>query len=170
VPADCGKKSYRPAILPRLLQVDHGAMENYQEVGSEAVASDDVNALIGVCGGETRSAPLTGVRALMLAILQDGIQAYLGRQPRARTEAEVWILSGRRHVFSFDVICESLGLEPDWMRGVLRRLREQNVSARAIGRLRPNVRTAGMYHRRRSGRRKVSREGSVPISAAVGRS
>ena len=33
-------------------------------------------------------------------------------------------------------------IEPDWVRVVLQRLRERNVSPRTVGRLRPNVRRA----------------------------
>lgn len=128
--------------------------ERYGIVGGTPDDSDELYALIGVCGGETRRAPVSGTKALMLAVLQEGIQSYLGRDARARTEAEVWIMSGRRSVFSFNVICESLGLEADWVRAALRRLQARNVSARSIGRLRPNVRHTGSLcprGRRRNG-------------------
>jgi hypothetical protein len=117
-------------------------MDGHFDLASEARGDEELYALVGICGGETRSGPVTGIKALMLAILQDGIQAYLGRQARARTEAEVWIMSRRRTVFSFVTVCECLGLEPEWVRVILLRLRERNVSPRTVGRLRPNVRRA----------------------------
>lgn len=105
------------------------------------VNSDDIAALIGVGGGEARSAPYTGTKALMLAVLEDAIRAYLSREPRARMEAEQWVLSRqRRSVFSFAVVCETLGLEPKAVRGALRRLRAQDVSPDHIPRSRPNAR------------------------------
>lgn len=131
--------------------------ERFGFVGGTPDDSDDLYALIGVCGGETRGAPVNGTKALMLAVLQEGIQSYLGKEARARTEAEVWIMSGRRSVFSFTVICESLGLEPDWVRAALARLRARNVSARSIGRLRPNVRHTGSLCPRGPRRNRLSR-------------
>lgn len=105
------------------------------------VTTDDIAALIGIGGGEARTAPYTGTKALMLAVLEDAIRAYLSREPRARTEAEQWVLSRqRRSVFSFAVVCETLGLEPKAVRGALRRLREQDVSPDHIPRSRPNAR------------------------------
>jgi hypothetical protein len=80
----------------------------------------------------------------MLAVLQNGIESYLGPEGRIRTEAECWLTTpGRRSPFSFPVVCETLGLEPDAVRRALRRLRGQRLpSSRAIGRLRPNARQA----------------------------
>jgi hypothetical protein len=134
--------------------------ERFGFLGGTPDDSDELHALIGVCGGETRGAPVSGTKALMLAVLQEGIQSYLGKDARARTEAEVWIMSGRRTVFSFNIICESLGLEADWVRAALGRLRAKNVSPRAIGRLRPNVRHTGNLcprGRRRNGVARAAR-------------
>ena len=78
---------------------------------------------------------------LMLAVLEDAIRAYLSHEPRARMEAEQWVLSRqRRSVFSIAVECETLGLEPNAVRGALRRLRAQDVSPDHIPRRRPNAR------------------------------
>jgi len=105
------------------------------------VTNDDIAALIGVGGGEARTAPYTGTKALMLAVLEDAIRAYLSHEPRARMEAEQWVLSRqRRSVFSFAVVCETLGLEPKAVRAALRRLRAQDVSPDRIPRTRPNAR------------------------------
>lgn len=103
-------------------------------------------------GGESRSGQYTGTKALMLAILEDGIRSYLSPVNRVRCEAEYWVTSARqRSPFSFAVVCETLGLEADAVRAALRRLREKNVSPRrAIGRSRPNVRRTGRIVTRKS--------------------
>jgi hypothetical protein len=88
------------------------------------------------------TAPPTGVKGLMLAMLDDGIRSYLGPTGRLQSDAERWILDTRTWTpFSFAVVCETLGLAPDAARTVLQRLHTEACSARtAIGRLRPNVR------------------------------
>jgi len=100
--------------------------------------------LTPVGGGEPRSAEYTGLKALMLAVLEDGILSYLARGGVERAEAETWIAGrSRRSPFSFPVVCETLGLEPSAVRIALRRLRTQSASVRRpIGRSRPNVRRA----------------------------
>jgi hypothetical protein len=95
-------------------------------------------------GGEQRSATLSGIKGLLLAVLEDGIRSYLSPIKEVRAEAEYWVTSGRaRSPFCFVVICETLGLEPTAVRQALERMRTQRVSPnRAIGRTRPNVRRA----------------------------
>jgi hypothetical protein len=109
--------------------------------------------LASLGGGESRSAQYTGTKALMLAILEDGIRSYLSPMGRIRSEAEYWVRSARQtSPFSFTVVCETLGLEPDAVRVALERLRARNVSPRrALGRSRPNVRRAGRLMGRRTG-------------------
>ncbi len=104
-------------------------------------------------GGEPRSAQYTGTKALMLAILEDGIRSYLSPVGRIRNEAEYWVTSSRhRSPFCFTVVCETLGLEPEAVRVALDRLRAKNVSPRrALGRSRPNVRRTGRLVGRRIG-------------------
>jgi DNA-binding transcriptional ArsR family regulator len=113
----------------------------------------DILRLASVGGGEPRSSQYTGTKALMLAILEDGIRSYLSSVSRIRSEAEYWIDSGRqRSPFSFTVVCETLGLEPEAVRTALKRLREKNVSPRrAIARSRPNVRRTGRLVGRKTG-------------------
>jgi len=121
-----------------------------REVGDLDV---DLLRLTSLGGGESRSAQYTGTKALMLAILEDGIRSYLSPVGRVRSEAEFWVKSGRnRSPFSFQVVCETLGLEPDAVRVALDRLRHRNVTPRrAIGRSRPNVRRSGRIATRRLG-------------------
>jgi len=94
-------------------------------------------------GGESRAAQgCTGTKALMLAVLEDGINSYFNGKGRTRAEAEHWITTRRRiSPFSFAVVCETLGLEPQAVRGALRRLRETHgMPQQAARRLRPHVR------------------------------
>ena len=102
---------------------------------------DDFATLISLGGGERRSPPYTGTKALMLAVLEDGLRSYLSCGSRIHAEAERWI-NGRQppSVFSFRVICETLGLEPS---AVIRALRKLRANAHAPGagrRRRPGVR------------------------------
>jgi hypothetical protein len=96
-------------------------------------------------GGEPRHGRYTGTKALMLAVLDNGIQSYLSPVARLRAEAEQWVLSRQqRSPFSFTVVCETLGLEPDAVRTTLRRWRATSVSSyRAVGRRRQDVRRSG---------------------------
>ena len=109
--------------------------------GSDA----DFLGLASIGGGESRRGPYTGIKALMLAVLDNGITCYMSRIPRLRSEAEHWVNSPRtRSPFSFAVVCETLGLEPDAVRVELRRWRETDASpARALTRRRPNATRAG---------------------------
>jgi hypothetical protein len=101
--------------------------------------------LASLGGGESRSAHYTGTKALMLAILEDGIRSYLSPVGRLRNEAEYWVHSTlQKSPFSFVVVCETLGLEPDAVRAALERLRRKKVNPRrTFGRSRPNVRRTG---------------------------
>jgi hypothetical protein len=106
-----------------------------------AKTNADLRTLLGFGGGERRSVPLTGTKALMLAVLEEGIRSYLSNDLRTREEAERWIMSGRhRSAFSFIVVCETLGFETSAVRGALRRLRAKHAPPKAIARSRSNVR------------------------------
>jgi len=116
-------------------------LSNFDPKQSGGVAADDLASLIGIGGGESRTAPYTGTKALMLAVLEDAIRSYLSPETRARGEAESWVVSRqRRSVFSFIVVCETLGLEPKAVRAALRRLRAQQITPAHIPRSRPNAR------------------------------
>ena len=116
-------------------------LSNFDPKYTGGVSSDDLASLVGIGGGESRSAPYTGTKALMLAVLEDAIRSYLSSETRARSEAEGWVLSRqRRSVFSFVVVCETLGLEPKAVRAALRRLRAQQITPDHIPRSRPNAR------------------------------
>lgn len=105
-----------------------------------------------VSGGEPRSSQLTGTKALMLAVLEDGIRSYLSGSKILASEAEFWILSPRRHSpFSFVVVCEMLGLDADAVRTTLKQLKSKHGPGRkTIPRARHNVRIPGRVYARRT--------------------
>lgn len=102
-------------------------------------------------GGEPNTGQLTGTKALMLAVLEDGIRSYLGSSRVVAQDAEYWISSPRHcSPFSFEVICEILGLNADAVRQTLQQMKVDNVSPRkAIPRARNNVRIPGRVYARR---------------------
>jgi hypothetical protein len=80
----------------------------------------------------------------MLAVLEDAIRAFLSKEKLAREEAESWIFGPHpRSVFSFAVVCETLGLEPKAVRVAMRRMIDREVTAAMLPRSRPNARGAG---------------------------
>ena len=92
-------------------------------------------------GGEPRCTPCIGVKALMLAILEDAIRSYHGPIQREREEAALWMADRRNHwVFSFPAVCETLGLEPTAVRKAMSRIRTRSAAAPGIARSRPNSR------------------------------
>ena len=106
---------------------------------SEVPSTEQANAL----------PPWTGIRALMLAVLEDGLQSLRSRNSLVRAEAELWMTSReRRYVFSFAVICEALNLEPGAVRrSVIGVLDGKATGRRLLKRSRPNVRHTGAIRR-----------------------
>jgi hypothetical protein len=63
----------------------------------------------------------------MVAVLEEGIRSYMSGSASVRNEAERCVHGKRlRSVFSFDVICETLELDPDAVRKVLADMREKS--------------------------------------------
>lgn len=112
----------------------------------------DLRRLHPLTGGEPRGGQLTGTKALMLAVLEDGIRSYLSGARIIAQDAEYWISSHRRQSpFSFVVVCEMLGLDPDAVRKTLKRMKSANVPARkALPRARHNVRIPGRVYARKT--------------------
>ncbi len=105
-------------------------------------------------------------KKLMQAILEDGIacfQKYLfARDSKGKAlfrEAETWVEDkGGDTVFSFDSVCECLGLAPDYMRGGLKNWKQhalaQHNQAKVVGLTpRPRPQARGNPLSRRSRRR-----------------
>ena len=63
-------------------------------------------------------------RALLSALLFDGIQAYMtyalhaeGREKGECREAYLWVhATDSEYVFSFESVCEALGIDPEYLR------------------------------------------------------
>ncbi len=107
---------------------------------------------------------LTGEQRLMLALLADAINVYqqgvLSRNTRKRLlfiNAERWITTGAkcRHAFSFDTVCDALGINPSMLRRRMLTWKHElrrNVEARAAAphlRLKITPRDKHLSHRRR---------------------
>jgi hypothetical protein len=86
---------------------------------------------------------LTGEQRLMLALLADALNVYqqgvLSRNTRKRllfVDAERWIAAGpkSRHAFSFDTVCDALGIDPSLLRRRMlawKHERRRNLETRA---------------------------------------
>jgi hypothetical protein len=88
----------------------------------------------------------SGMRALMLAVLENAIE-HLGSPERLKqADAERWIMSPEhRYVFSFAVICETLNLDPSAARQSIIRLQgTEPPGSRLLRRTRSNVRHTSM--------------------------
>ncbi len=108
---------------------------------------DKLPSLLPIGGGQWRGPRYyTGIKALMLAVLEDGVRCYLGSVGRRQTDAEFWMTQSRRDwPFGFAVVCDILGLDAQAVRRALGRMRNQRRSERRIRRprSRPNVRRRG---------------------------
>ncbi len=74
-----------------------------------------------LCGGESRDTSPSGIRALMLAVLEESMRSYWGNDRRLREEARAWVANNTRAPFSFTVVCEVIGVEPAAVRRALAR-------------------------------------------------
>lgn len=95
-------------------------------------------------GTFARNQALGPERTLLLAVLEDAIDCFRkysaahNRAGRNRfAEAEGWIMGNRDDwVFSFENVCDFLGLDPDYVRGGLMRWKLETVNAPAAPRYR----------------------------------
>jgi len=90
-----------------------------------------------VRGGESRANNSSGIKALLFAVLEDGVRCYLGPPGGQRTAAEAWVQSKQSSAFSFGTACEVLGFDPDAVRDALARLRQE---LRQLNRVRDSAR------------------------------
>jgi hypothetical protein len=87
-----------------------------------------------------RAEPASGERRLLLAVLEDGIRTLLknarathGRGFNLRREAYTWLDSDdRTDVFSFESICETLGIDADRLRSRVLAESKSDVPRRAL--------------------------------------
>ena len=88
-------------------------------------------------GNYRRRVPLEPEKALMLAVLEDGVRSFqenlfaeTGKKRALFEEAREWLFTdGAEHVFSFNSICSTLGLNPGYIRGGLTRWEERTREA-----------------------------------------
>lgn len=79
-----------------------------------------------------------GERRLMIAILEDAVDVYRkqvgARDPRGKSlfhDAEEWIENGDKSwLFSFENICDVLGIDADYLRKGLRRWKQRATQER----------------------------------------
>ena len=94
-----------------------------------------------LAGGEPRAGEYRGLKALMLAVLDNAMQNYCGPTGRLRTEAEQWVAARNvRSPFSFKTVCEVLGLDPDAAQQAIKTLRGRMPPRTQKRRMRPNSR------------------------------
>ncbi len=108
------------------------------------------------------------VKRLMMAVLEDALRCFQNNSnaksgPRKRlfAEAEQWLCGETGDgPFSFDTVCETLGIEPAFLRGGLRQWRDQQlagVSARRLARRSPVMRSGKISaNSRRGSRQRIS--------------
>jgi tRNA(Met) C34 N-acetyltransferase TmcA len=85
-----------------------------------------------------RTLPMESEKRLMLAVLQDAVECYQkylvarrGKDKNLFSEAEAWILEqDNRSAFSFDNVCDSLGLAPNYVRAGLLKNKTRLLSRR----------------------------------------
>ena len=88
-------------------------------------------------GNYRRRIPLEPEKALLLAVLEDGVRTFQdnilaesGKKRALLDEAREWLFTdGVEHVFSFNSVCSSLGLNPGYLRRGLKRWEEQTREA-----------------------------------------
>lgn len=112
-----------------------------------------------VHGGRQNQADDEALRALMLAVLEDGIacfQAYYFQPSRTNEklfqEADEWIHSDDDAVFSFNNVCETLGLNPEKLRKGLERWKAKQMGLRIEERSRLILNKGKSRRKRKIGR------------------
>ena len=99
---------------------------------------------------------LRPIKRLMLAILEDALRclhkyadAKNGARRRMYREAELWLGGdGGNAIFSFTVVCETLGIEPEYLRSGLRQWRKtepRGDGGQRVGRRSPVMRNGSIF-------------------------
>ena len=140
---------------------------------SQVVNSSDPQSLLPdqYFSGEARFPGLDGERRLMLAVLEDAVFVYqsyaLARDPEKRQEcvaAHEWIESpDTSWPFSFDNICNVLGIEPEYIRSGLR---SRSVRARGSSLPQREPRIVPLLNRREGGRSVTARPSDADLQIA----
>jgi hypothetical protein len=106
---------------------------------------------------QLRRSQLDPEKRLMLAILQDAVVCYrrnsaaqLGKRRQLFLEVESWIKDQESdYLFSFNNICEALGINQDYLMHGLSRTRDPDVKLPEIGHLRLETSSRRRSRRRR---------------------
>lgn len=110
--------------------------------------------------GQRDESSIRPVKRLMLAVLEDALRGFqnnaaavAGPRRRLFVEAEEWLCGGEGEgPFSFETVCETLGIEPAFLRKGLLEWRAQQL--------------AGGAHRRLARRSPVVRSGRISAPSA----
>ena len=84
-----------------------------------------------LAGGDS-GAEFAGIKALTLAVFEEGIRSYFSAPGRTRTEAHAWVHSNSSSAFSFVTVCEILGLEAEAVRRALPHLKPGSTELRRV--------------------------------------
>lgn len=112
---------------------------SYVEYGAGVVFDDDVSDSAEYLETIHRKVALEPERHLMLAVLEDAVVCFqknlYSRTAKKRTEfeeAEAWILNqDDKALFSFESVCNILGIEPGYLRRGLMQWKKEKVKTRA---------------------------------------
>lgn len=132
-------------------------------------------------GVRADDASVRPIKRLMLAVLEDAMrcyQTYANSRGRAHRrlfiEAEAWLMDRRADsVFSFATVCETLGIDPTYLREGLRRWRLQlldGMNPRRLARRSPVTRPGRIsapLRRRRRGKASQASLENQGLAAAV---
>jgi hypothetical protein len=109
-------------------------------LAEKALALFEPDAVLPVQYFETlrRTIPIEPEKLLMWAILEDAIESYQkhffprrGKPNGKLAELESWLFDrDNDSLFSFDNVCETLAIDPQYLRGGLLRWKERQLAAR----------------------------------------
>ena len=122
----------------------------YEDQGGTSLFQPDVLLSEEYLENHRRQLHLEPEKRLMFAVLEDAVACYQkyidSRRPREKTlfnETEEWIFSkDNPDCFSFESICEHLGIDPDYFRKGLQTWKEGHLRPKAkVYHLDPNQRS-----------------------------
>jgi hypothetical protein len=110
----------------------------------------------------------TPVKRLMMAVLEDALRCFQnnadatgGSRSRLFAEAEQWLCNDQgTGLFSFETVCETLGIQPHFLRSGLREWRQQQLAGHAnrrLARRSPVVRSGRISSNQRRASRRAAR-------------
>ena len=136
-------------------RVDPGPSRRDPEILSELFAPEIILPE-QVVQGFRRDSFVSGEKALMLAVLEDGIRCFQEHLTNPRSnpkllskEAEAWIRAiDYDWPFSFVNVCETLGIDPDALRGALLDWKEKRLAVGEKGQPTPTDKKVYRLHLR----------------------